>query len=236
MEKNIVILHGWGSKIKKWQGFKKEMEEKNWRVFLPQLPGFGTTRLVKAWDLSDYTDWLKKFLAQRGFKEYLLLGHSFGGSVAIKLTAQKPKGLKGLILVNSAGIRERISFKKSLFLIIAKIGRLIFLLPPFCLLKQPARWLLYTLAREKDYYRANKVMRQTMRRILKEDLKPCFSKIKTSTLIIWGEKDQDTPLKNAYLMKKAISNSQLVVYNNIGHGLPFKKTKKLVQEIINFLK
>jgi len=233
-KKNIVVLHGWNSKIKRWKKFQRQLEKNGFQVLLPQLPGFGRTKILKPWNLDDYVDWLRKFINQKKLKDYVLLGHSFGGRMAIKFASRKPKQLRKLILVASAGLHRRFDFKKLVFLIFAKTGKAFFLFPPFCCLKKPARWLLYTLAGEKDYYRADKVMKRTMKKIIKEDLKPILNKIKTSTLIVWGEKDKVAPLKNAYLMKETIANSQLVIYDDGGHDLPFKKTKKLVQEVTDF--
>jgi pimeloyl-ACP methyl ester carboxylesterase len=218
MEKKIIILHGWHSKIKRWTVFKKIMEQYGWQVFLPQLPGFGKIQLARPWDLTDYLDWLRRFIKNKQLNNFFLLGHSFGASIALKYAAQKPKELEKLVLVNSAGIRKKAGIKKNFFLILAKTGKLIF----------------YILAREKDYFKANKMMKETMKRILKEDLSSILAKIKAQTLIIWGEKDKLTPIKDGHLLQKLIPNSKLIVYNDIGHNIPFKKTKELAREVNSF--
>lgn len=235
MEKNLVILHGWQSKIIRWKRLKDELEKRGWSVFLPNLPGFGSAELVKPWALSDYVDWLIRFAKKKKLKSFSLLGHSFGGRIALKFSSRNPKQLEKLILVNSAGIRRKLSLKRTLFLILAKIGRAIFLLPPFSFFKKPARWLLYTLAREKDYFKADKLMRKTMKKVLGEDLQSILSKIRTETLIVWGRQDRITPIADGRFLKKLIPNSQLIVYNNAGHSLPFDNAVPLAEEINSFL-
>ena len=56
--KNIVILHGWQSKLVRWEKFVRKLRP-DFKVYLPVLPGFGKNKLKRAWFLSDYVDWLK---------------------------------------------------------------------------------------------------------------------------------------------------------------------------------
>lgn len=234
MEKNIIILHGWASKLERWDQLRKGLEQKGWQVFLPSLPGFGKNSLIKPWGLDDYLFWLQDWIRNKNLDDFFLLGHSFGGSIAIKYAAQRPKQLRGLILVNSAGVRKRLTLKKLIFLPIAKIGKLVFFIPPLCFFKKPAVWLFYTFIREKDYYQANPVMKKTLKIIFKEDLRKISKRVKVPSLILWGEKDKLTPLVHGRLFNQKIAKSKLIVYDNVGHNLPFVKTRELIEEIKNF--
>ena len=60
-------------------------------------------------------------------------------------------------------------------------------------------------------------MHNTFKNIINEDLTKYFKNIKEETLLIWGENDQDTPLKDAYKIKKAIENSALIILKNGNH-------------------
>lgn len=71
-DKNLVILHGWQSKIQRWQPLVKILS-KNFNVYLPSLPGFGKKKLNKVWDLSDYADWLADYLKKEKNKKILFL-------------------------------------------------------------------------------------------------------------------------------------------------------------------
>lgn len=234
MNQNIVILHGWASKRARWEQFKNKLGKQGFQVFLPSLPGFGQNKLVSSLSLGDYVKWFQKYLQQKDLSSFCLVGHSFGGSIAIKYASLRPKNLSKLVLVDSAGIRERFTLKKILFYILAKIGKLFFLIPPFCFLKRQAQILLYTFIREKDYFKADKVMKETLKKILKQDLRADLFKIKTPALIVWGRDDKDTPLKHGYLLNQNIAGSRLVVYDGVGHGVPFKRTDQLIQEITDF--
>ncbi len=233
MTNNLVILHGWASKIGRWYKVQTRLQKQGFQVFLPTLPGFGDNKLTKPWKLDDYIDWLKQYLSSQKLEEYILLGHSFGGSLALKLASERPQGLEKLILVNSSGVRKRFTLKKMIFLALAKIGKLFFLIPPFCFLKKPASFLLYTLAREKDYFKADPVMKKTLHQVVNDDLTGELKKIQTPTLLLWGKQDKETPLGQGQLMNQKIQQSKLVVLDTT-HGLPFKKTQQLVKNVREF--
>ncbi len=60
-------------------------------------------------------------------------------------------------------------------------------------------------------------MRQTLVRLLHEDLTDCLPKIQASVLLIWGDLDTATPLADAKVMEKAIPDAGLVVLEGAGH-------------------
>jgi pimeloyl-ACP methyl ester carboxylesterase len=70
--------------------------------------------------------------------------------------------------------------------------------------------------------------------IIAENLEKDVGKISVATLIVWGAKDRVTPLKWATILKNGIAKSKLLVYDNIKHDLPFKKSKQLTSDVIRF--
>ena len=60
-------------------------------------------------------------------------------------------------------------------------------------------------------------MRTTFQNIIKEDLRKYYKKITVETLIIWGEKDMETPLKDGRYLNQKIKNAALIIYRNAGH-------------------
>ena len=231
-DKNFVILHGWQSRVKRWQPLVKILG-KNFNVYLPRLPGFGEKKLNKVWDLNNYAVWLSDYLKDNKIENPILAGHSNGGRIAIEYLSKGGKAQK-LILIASAGIKAKPSVKKKIFLINAKIGKIIFSLPVFSLFKKPAAWFLYSLAGEKDYYQAEGCLKQTMTNLIKRDLVPVLSKIKIPALILWGREDKATPLQDAYIFKNKIKKSKLIVFDKAGHNLPFALKDKIAAQIIDF--
>lgn len=235
--KTLLILHGWQSSKEKWQAVKELAEKSGIKVIVPDLPGFKKENtLSRPWDLNDYVEWTRKFIRQNTSGQIFLLGHSFGGRIAIKFVVKYPEKLSGLILVSAAGITPRPKIKIAIFSIFSKIGHVIFSLPILKCFQPLAEKFTYFLAGEKDYYFIqNQFMKQTFKNIISENLNDLLLKIKTTTLIIWGEKDKMTPLQDAYVMNKKIKNSKLEILKNIQH-LPYLESPVLLSEkIINFI-
>lgn len=83
-----------------------------------------------------------------------------------------------------------------------------------------------------DYLNASNIMKDTMKKTLKEDLTKCLSKINCSTLIIWGSNDLETPLKDGIIMKKKIKNASLVTIDKATHFVYLEESQK-VNNLIN---
>jgi pimeloyl-ACP methyl ester carboxylesterase len=233
MEKAIIILHGWQSQTKKWNKLKTVLQ-KQYQVFLPDLPGFGKNQIHKPYFLKDYANWLKKYINSHNLKSPIIIGHSFGGRIAISYAA-KYKNINKLILINSAGIKPKLSFKKASGFVLAKVGKFLFKMPVLTFLQNKAKTLLYRVLREKDYYQAKPILKQTMVNVIKKDLKTILPKIRTPTLILWGANDKITPLRDGNLIMKKIRNSKLIVFKNASHSLPFTHAAPVGREILDFI-
>ena len=121
----IVLLHGWGSNIKLFANMI-ELLSKKYKVVAMDMPGFGESQEPPAaWCVDDYVQFVIDFLKDYNTKEVMLLGHSFGGRVIIKMHARKelPFKVSKVILVDSAGIMPPKSNKKSWRTRYYKIGK-----------------------------------------------------------------------------------------------------------------
>ncbi len=233
----ILILHGWGGSSNSWVGVGEILAREKFKVIIPDLPGFGKSKTPPMpWSVTEYAKWTIEFVNLQDLKEFFLLAHSFGGRVAIKLATQYSKKIKKLIFCAAAGIKPKPEIETKIIFWLTKIGNLIFTPKPLKRLKDAARNLFYIFLRHKDYVKADGTMRETIKKVLEEDLLPELSKIETKTLIVWGEKDKIVPLKYAYIFKEKIKDSELKIIPKIGHTPNLEATEKLAQLIINFLK
>ena len=224
--KTLIILHGWQSSKEKWQKVKENIESDEIEVIVPDLPGFKPeTELKKPWTLDNYVEWLKDFSQDK--EKFFLLGHSFGGRVAIKFASRYPEKLYGVILVSAAGIKKEY-----------KISKITPFLKKFSFLPgwQFFRKIFYRyLLRKTDYLLIEGPLKQTFKNVIEEDLTSLLKEIKVPVLIIWGEKDKITPLSDAYLIKKEIKFSQLEILPDLGHTPHLENPELLAQKIKEFL-
>ena len=171
-------------------------------------------------------------------KRIILIGHSFGGRIAIKYAAKYPEKIDKLILTGAAGIKHKLTLKQKIFSILGKTGKTIFSLPVINNFQKPVYKLFSKIARhrKKDYYSASSRMKEIMKNVLKEDLMNYLDKIKTPTLLVWGKEDKTTPLADGEVMNEKIKNSELVVIENANHSLPYQRAEKFVRIVREFIK
>lgn len=235
----IVILHGWGVGMsgRKYESLKKLLEKDGHVVYAPDLPGFGDNPLSKEkLAFEDYIQFVYDFITQKiNKKKVILLGHSFGGRIAIRFSAQYPEMVERLILTGASGIpRALTSLKKRVVYKITKMTRLLFLIPPFSLFYSLFRKLVYYSIGEMDYYKAG-TLAETFKNVYQVSIEPDLEKITVPTLIVWAADDTFTPLADGILMHEKIKNSQLIIIPAATHKLPYEKPKEFVQAIYSYL-
>jgi pimeloyl-ACP methyl ester carboxylesterase len=235
----VVLLHGWGVNSDKYIETAKQLsiEGCQYSIFLPDLPGFGKSDdPPEAWGVDNYAGLVKKISDVLGLKKIILIGHSFGGRIAIKFSVKYPQMLEALILTGAAGIKHSPTIKQKIFFILAKTGKAVFALPLVNRLEKPAQRLLYRAAREKDYYQAQGIVRETFKKVIDEDLSPCLEKIKIPTLLIWGRNDHSTPVADGRLMSLKIINCKLKIVDEANHSLPYQIPEKFAKIVMEFIK
>ena len=171
-------------------------------------------------------------------KKIILIGHSFGGRIAIKYAAKYPEKIERLILTGAAGIKRKLTLKQKILFILAKTGKIIFSLPVINNFQKPVYKLFSKIAwkRKKDYYNASPRMKEIMKNVLAEDLTDYLSKIKIPTLLVWGREDKTTPLADGEVMNEKIKNSELKVIDNANHSLPYQKAEEFARIVEEFIK
>lgn len=218
-KKTAVILQGWGTSCEIYDSVAGSINEE-YRVVQLDLPGFGASDEPREpWNVDDYADFFCKFMDALGIGKAVLIGHSYGGRMIIKLAARKECNfeISRIVLIDSAGIMPKRSFKKRMKIKKYKVLKKLFNVK-----------LVYALFPElidawrsqqgsEDYKNASLMMRQCMVMAVNEDLTHLLSKIKQETLLIWGERDTDTPLADGKTMEEKIPNSGLAVIPGTGH-------------------
>ena len=241
----LLILHGWGGSSDSWVFVQKFLAEKGFQVICPDLPGFGKTPPpLKDWSIDDYVEWLKQFCEKisqihgESIEPFFLLGHSFGGGVAVKFATKYPNFISSLVLVAPAIVRQR-KIKQKVYFALAKTGNKIFSLPILFYFQPFLRKILYRLLGLTDYYKLfvekSIAMKGTFKKIVSEDLQRLLSQIPCKTLLIWGGRDKVTLLGDAYLIQKKIPSANLKIIPEAGHVPNFETPEKLAEIILKFL-
>ena len=209
-----VLFHGWGANKELFQALISTLAVR-YRVAAPDTPGFGRS-------LEDYCAFSKAFIdhvAGPEDKEVILAGHSHGGRTLIRLvgSGMLERKVQKLILIDSAGIVHEKTPEQMRRIKRYKRGKKILSLPPVKALFPHALERLQSKSGSADYRMASPVMRQSMVKVVNEDVREYLPRIEAETLLVWGDQDQDTPLADGQLMERLIPGSGLAVLAGAGH-------------------
>ena len=210
--KNIIILPGWGNTRKTFNYIIRFLQN-YFNIYIMDYPGFGNSPFPNR-DLTiyDYTDLIYNFIKDNNIDDPILIGHSFGGRIITTLLGYYKYKFNNVIYLNSAGIKPKRTIKSYIYKFFKKIKRII---PK----KYKDKYTIFLFRKfaSSDYQNLNENMRNSFKNIINEDLKPYLKNINSKVLIIWGNKDTSTPLKDARIMHKNIKNSELVILNKGTH-------------------
>ncbi len=222
-------MHGWGGNKNSFQGVSSCIFSKN-KCICIDFPGFGDESPPgSAFSVEDYAAWLHEKLLSLSVQErVVLVGHSFGGRVAICYASRYAKNVEKLVLVDSAGIKPKLKINKLIKTIWFR----------FC--KKCAKIGLYKKEKlanhgSSDWKSLPENMKGTFVKVIKQDLSIFAKQISIPTLIVWGEKDKDTPLYMAKKLNKLILNSRLVVFRDAGHYSYLDNFDEFVSLLNNFI-
>ena len=196
---DIVLLHGWGQNIEMMRPIGDNFQNR-FRITILDFPGFGESEEPKeAWTIEDYELMLEEFLKKVNVKKPIVIGHSFGGRVAIRYSARNP--ISKLVLFGSPCIRiqEELSLG-------VKILKKLKTLPGLNGLGEYMKKFIGS----RDYKAASPIMRQTLVNVVNEDLSKFAREIEEPTLLIWGTNDTEAPLNEAKELEKIMVDAALI--------------------------
>jgi pimeloyl-ACP methyl ester carboxylesterase len=214
--KKVVLLHGWGGSSDSFLPVFNYLSQQ-FEVYAIDFPGFGDSDIPsEPWDVTDYSTMLHRFFELLQIDKAMLIGHSFGGRVAILFSAKYPFYVGKIVLTDSAGIIPNKSLLYYLRVYKFKLMRKFFVLFYAQGSQKEKVEQFYQKYGSNDYKQAG-ALRQTFVKVVNQDLRGYLPQIKAPTLIIWGECDQDTPLYYGEIMEKEIPDAGLVVFKGVGH-------------------
>jgi pimeloyl-ACP methyl ester carboxylesterase len=230
----VLILHGWGDNSTSWLALSKVLS-KSFDVIVPDLPGFGGTQPpASTWGLNDYATFVKTLLKKIAVKEvYCIIGHSNGGAIALRGIAQNIITTEKLVLLSSAGVRGEHKGRLKSLSLAAKTGKI---------LTTPLPETTKMRLRDKAYKTIgsdmllNEELQETFKNIVSDDVQADAKMIELPTLIVYGEDDQQTPVRYGELFHELIDHSTLEVLTGGGHFIQLDRPAEVVSAIEGFIK
>lgn len=231
----ILFLHGWGSSTDAFARMVIPLKER-FRCIRVDLPGFGRSAMLKEpFTLDDYCDFVKAFIDKLGLKDPIMVGHSNGGRITLKMCAEGMVSPEKIVLFGSAGIRSERTRKQKFRTFTFKTIKRALTLPIVRNYSEEALERARRHFGSADYRNAPPVLRQTMVNLINIDLRDILCNIKAQTLLIWGECDTETPLSHAKIIEANIENCGLCVLEGCTHFCFIEQPDRVDAILRNFL-
>ncbi|MBO7156092.1 MAG: alpha/beta hydrolase, partial [Clostridia bacterium] len=191
------------------------------KVYVPDFYGFGRSIEPSVpLTLDDYVDAVREIIVKLKLPDVYLVGHSFGARVAVRLASRYPQYVKGLVLIDGAGLKPRRGlryyFKVFAHKTLKKLG-------------------FNGLKGSCDYRVLSPVMKMTFKNIVNEYVDGDLPYVTTKTLILWGAKDKATPLYMARRFKRKLPNAELKIFKGAGHFSYLDNFGESVREIKRYI-
>jgi len=207
---SVLALHGWGRTHRDWSAVLDGLD-----AVALDLPGFGASPPPpEAWGLEQYAGAVAPVVTEMA-TPVLVLGHSFGGSIAVRLATMLPAGaVRALVVTGSPLIRATSGGKSPLSFRLAKW------LHARRLLSDARMEELRNSRGSADYRAASGVMRDTLVRVVNEDVADLLPRLTMPVELVWGEQDYDVPISVALAASALVPTARLTRLEAVGHDTP----------------
>ena len=213
----VVALHGWGGSLLSFWPVAERLSPNGYQVHLLDLPGFGqSSPPPQTWGVADYAHFVMDYLDTAGLKQSAILGHSFGGRIALVLAATYPERVRKMILANSAGLRTPPTVKQQLRSLAARTVRNVLTLAHLGSVRKRLQDRYNQRYASEDFLAAG-ALRETFVRVIEEDLTAYAQRVTAPTVLIWGDRDTETPLWQGQKLEQLIPDAGLIVFQGAGH-------------------
>ena len=224
----VIMIHGFGSSLHTWEPWARALQD-DYRVIRFDLPGAG---LSEPDSTGDYTDartveLLSALMDRLGIERASLIGNSIGGRIAWTFAAEKPERVAKLVLVSPDGFASPGIAYGQKPEVPAMVHVMRYVLPKplvrtnlAAAYGDPTALTEETLDRYYDLMLAPGVraaMIARMEQSVRTDPVPLLRRIQVPVLLLWGEKDAMIPVGNAADYQKALPDSRLVSFPDLGH-------------------
>lgn len=191
----VLLLHGWGQNKEMMFPVVENLKDKFMCVVM-DLPGFGETPFDNSLNIEEYVDNLREFLINNNIAPKYIIGHSFGGKVAVHYYL-KYKDIDKLVIIASPLLKPKRGLKYYYKIYKYKLKK------KFKIKEENAG--------SSDYKNCKQDMRRFFVNVVNTHYNKDVKNINIPVLLIWGNKDKQVPLNKAKELNKKMKYNKLVV-------------------------
>jgi pimeloyl-ACP methyl ester carboxylesterase len=232
----ILLIHGFGTSTYTWRNIAPALAEKH-RVIAVDLKGFGQSDkpMDDRYSVFDQAELLAQLIKDEDLRDLTVVGHSFGGGVALLLALEAKGDLKGrikkLVLLDTIAYPQSIPvfFKMLDMPVMSQIG--VRMVPPSVQTRVALQIAYFDDSKigdeEVEAYAAplrtaagKHAIIHSARQIVPEGIEELAARYRTielPTLIVWCDHDRIVPLEVGLKLRRTLPNSSLKIVQDCGH-------------------
>ncbi|MFN7913885.1 MAG: alpha/beta hydrolase [Vicinamibacterales bacterium] len=192
---HLLFLHGWGGTRESLRGIAALFQHE-YCVHLFDLPGFGEAPPPpELWGTIEYADLVQQYILDRVQAPVVLVGHSFGGRVSVRLASRRLPLVHEVVLIGVPGLPQPALSRRAIRRTGIRLLRRVLLALKPVIGDRGLRWHSSRFG-SKDYQNAG-AMRAVLVKTVNEDLTESAANIACRVLLIWGAEDAEAPVWQA---------------------------------------
>lgn len=231
----LLLLHGWRQPASSLLGAVATLAPGHQVIGL-DMPGNGIAPLPPAtWGVPEYVDAVAAFMASQPQKPTIIVCHSFGCRLAMRLAATQVPWLRGIAVVGGHGLRPiRPLHKKIKLWSIVRVTKIFGALDRALGTGLKAKWASKFGSAD---YKTSDGMRDVFIRVINDDVAPLLKNVKVPVLLLYGAKDTETPPAMGRKFSSLIAGSRYVElphddhYTVLQSAVVATRIKEFVQEV-----
>jgi pimeloyl-ACP methyl ester carboxylesterase len=230
----LVFLHYFAGSSRAWSPVIDRLAGRH-RCIAPDLRGFGDSDAPSTgYSVGDLADDVCALISRLGLDDYVVVGHSMGGKVALALAARRPPGLRALVLVApSPPSPEPISEDDRAHLLSSRGSSPAARATAQKITNRPPTDRLFRQVVEDNLRTARPAWEAWLERGSREDITQAASAMQVPVLVIAGDQDETIPRSTLERdVVRRIQGSHLVVISEAKHLLPLDRPNEVANLIV----
>ncbi len=215
--RTFLLLHGWGGNADSFAPISQYFaRDPDTQVLVPSFP----CPPREVYTLENYADDLETYLQQRQVTQCVVIAHSFGARLVALLNARRPQLFAQIIITGGAGLPHRslrVWWKVRWYRLLRRLG-------------------FAVQGGSRDYRQLDANGKRTLQNIIHRNLETEVAQITAPTLLIWGTKDKDTPLRQMRRWVRLIPQAETILYRGKGHFAYLEDSTRFINDIVRFLR
>jgi pimeloyl-ACP methyl ester carboxylesterase len=234
----LVFLHGFCEDSRMWSEF---IEDSQFNAVAVDLPGYGSSEDIKFTTLKDMADKLHQTLQELKVSDFILVGHSMGGYVALEYLANYPDELRGLALIHSHPFpdgEERKDQRQRSIEFVEKYGVEAYakqFFPKLFATENRDNFAIHSLSLRATQLNKQTIINSQHAMVKRKDHSETVEKADIPVLFLLGTQDNLVNLKSATEIAVAPERSMIKIYEHTGHMSMFEKPNTLRNDLKKFI-